>query len=116
MEKNKLIEARKSKGFSQSQIAERLCMDTSSYSRREKGQIQIHITEWEKLAKILEVPLKEIYEHEGSQLFVCNDNTSVNYQGTNNIYSIPESLLETQEKYIKKPEEEIAGLKALLQK
>ncbi|MCL2289674.1 MAG: helix-turn-helix domain-containing protein [Bacteroidetes bacterium] len=115
MEKNKLLEARKSKGFTQSLIAEKLCMDVSSYNRRENGQVRIHITEWEKLAKILDTPLHEIYEPEESQLFICNDNTSVNYQGTNNIY-IPESLLETQEKYIKILEEKIEGLKVLLQK
>ena len=61
MEKNKLLEARKLKGFSQEYVAEKLHIDGSSYSRREKGQIKIHITEWEKLAKILEVPLHEIF-------------------------------------------------------
>jgi transcriptional regulator with XRE-family HTH domain len=116
MEKNRLLEARKSKGFSQNQIADKLCMDVSSYSRRESGQIKIHITEWEKLAKVLEIPLHEIFEPEESQLFVCNDNASVNYQGTNHIYFVPEFLLKTQEKYTNKLEDEIAALKDLLQK
>ena len=116
MEKIKLLEARKSKRYSQSQIAEKLNMDVSSYNRRENGQIKIHITEWEKLAKILDTPLQEIYESEENQSFICRDNTSVNYQGTNHIYSVPEGLLETQQKYIAKLEEEIAGLKILLQK
>ena len=110
MEKNRLLEARKSKGFSQLQVAEKLCMDSSSYSRREKGQIKIHITEWEKLAKILEVPLHDIFEPDENQFFICNDNASGNYQGTNHIYSVPEFLLESQQKYIKKLEEEIAAL------
>ena len=38
MEKNKLFEARKTKGFSQLQIAEKLHMDHTSYQRREKGE------------------------------------------------------------------------------
>ena len=115
MEKNKLLETRKSRGFTQSQIAEKLCMDISSYHRREKGEVKIHITEWEKLSKILDVPLSEIYESEESQYFVCKDNASGNYQGTNTIHTIPASLLETQEKYIKTLEAEIVELKALLQ-
>ena len=41
MEKIKLTEARKRKGFSQSHIAEQLCMDVSNYNRREKGQAKI---------------------------------------------------------------------------
>jgi transcriptional regulator with XRE-family HTH domain len=115
MEKIKLLEVRKSKGFSQHQIAEKLYMDVSSYNRRENGQVKINITEWEKLAKILDVPLNEIYESEENQMFICRDNASGNYQGTNNIYAVPESLLETQQKYIKKLEEEIAELKRVLQ-
>jgi hypothetical protein len=39
----------------------------------------------------------------------------VNYQGTQFIHSIPESLLESQQKLIRKLEEEIAELKVLLQ-
>jgi len=116
MEKIKLLEMRKSKGLSQNQIAERLCMDVSNYNRRENGQVKINIPEWEKLAKILEVPLDEIYESEESQVFICKDNSSVNYQGTNNIYSVPEFLLETQQKYIKRLEEEIVELKGLSEK
>jgi len=116
MEKNKLLEARKSKRFSQNYIAEKLCMDVSSYSRRENGQIKIHITEWEKLAKILEVPLQEIFEPDESQSFICKDNASGNYQETNHIYAVPELLLESQQKYIKTLEEKITGLELLLQK
>ena len=115
MEKNRLYEVRKSKGLSQNFIAEKLCMDVSSYNRREKGQIKIHITEWEKLAKILDVPLNEIFESDENQSFICNDKASPCFLGTNNgpnnFYAVPEALLETQQKYIKKLEEEIAALK-----
>jgi len=90
-------------------------MHLSNYSRRESGEVKMNIVEWEKLAKALNVPLSEIYEPDESQVFICNDNTSHNFLGTNNstnnIYSVPETLLETQEKYIKKLEEEIAALK-----
>jgi len=114
MEKMKLIEARKSKGFSQAVIAERLCMDVSNYSRREKGQARISQSEWEKLSKILEVPVEDIYESDETIIFVCKDNANGNYQGTNHIYSVPEYLLESQRKYIAKLEEEVENLKNLL--
>ena len=84
------------------------------------GQIKIHIDEWEKLAKILDVPLDKIYESDEKQVFICNDNASPNFLGTNNstnnIYTVPESLLETQQKYVTKLEEEIKELKKLLEK
>jgi len=48
-------------------------------------------------------------------MFINKDYVQVNYQGTQYIYTIPESLLESQQKLIKKLEEEIAELKVLLQ-
>ena len=116
MEKVKLIEARKNKGYSQMYMADKLCVDESNYCRREKGHSKISFAEWEKLAQILNVSVEDIYETDENQLFICKDNASGNYQGTNNIYSVPESLLETQQKYIKKLEEEIHYLKELLNK
>ncbi|WP_445457476.1 helix-turn-helix domain-containing protein [Flavobacterium sp. HNIBRBA15423] len=116
MEKIKLIEARKQKGFSQQQIAEHLCIDVSNYNRREKGQAKISSNEWEKIASLLNVPIEEIYESEESNFFVFRDNSIGNYLGTNHIYSIPEYLLESQRKYITKLEEEIKELKEILNK
>ena len=127
MEKIKLLEMRKSKGFSQNQIAERLCMDVSNYNRRENGQVKINIPEWEKLAKILDVPLGEIYEPDGNQSNTCSDNASGNFIGTNfgpnNIYTASEVLiemlqkhLEMQQKYITKLEDENKELKKILGK
>jgi len=45
MEKTKLLEVRKSKRFSQQQIAEQLNMDVSCYSKRENGQVYMKIEE-----------------------------------------------------------------------
>jgi len=66
MVKEKLIEMRKAKGFSIEEIAEKMCKSASSYYRREKGQTKIHLDEWKKLTKILNVPLEDIYEPEDS--------------------------------------------------
>ena len=114
MEQIKLIEVRKSKEFSQQQIADLLHVDISNYNRRESGQIKIQIDEWDKLAKILDVPLDKIFESDEKQVFICKDNASIHNHGTNNIYTVPESLLETQQKYITKLEEEIKELKRII--
>ena len=47
-----------------------------------------------------------------AKVVIFNDSSTAsgNYFGTNNIYSIPESLLEAQHKYIQKLEKEIAEL------
>lgn len=111
MEKSKLIQARTQRGFTQQQVADRLCMDVSSYNRREKGQVKITPHEWEKLSEFLQVPVEDIYESEDSSIFVFRDNSTGNYLGTNHFYSIPEHLLESQRKYIEKLEEEIKKLK-----
>ena len=111
MEKVRLIEKRKEKGISQKEIADKLYMDASNYTRRERGQARISPHEWEKLATVLDVPVGEIYEPDDSQVFICKDNATGNYQGTNNIYSVPEHLLETQRKYIEILENEIRELK-----
>lgn len=111
MKKTKLISARTQRSFTQQQLADKLHMDVSNYSRREKGQIKISLKEWEKLAEILNVPIEDIYEAEENMLFVFKDSSTGNYLGTNHFYSIPEHLLETQRKYIQKLEEEIQRLK-----
>jgi len=115
MEKTKLSEMRQFKGFTQEQLADKLCIHPSNYSKRESGKVKMNIVEWEKLAKTLDVPLSEIYEADESQSFIFNDKVSSSFLGatnsTNNIYTVSEKLLETHEKYIKKLEEENAALK-----
>ena len=111
MEKVKLAKARISKGFTQQQMAEFMCMDVSNYNRKEKGHTKIRHDEWEKLSEILEAPLENIYESEDSHCFVFRDSATGNYLGTNHIYTIPEYFLEMQRKYIEKLEQEISDLK-----
>lgn len=110
MEKTKLIEARKSKGLSQNFLAEKLCVTVSNYNRRERGQTKISADEWQKIAKVLEVPLADIYDPEESQVFIFNDNATGNVNSVIN-YNIPLSMWETQKKYIEKLEQEIQQLK-----
>ena len=114
MLKEKLIQARNKKGITQQQIADKLCLDVSNYNRREKGQIKISLSEWEKLAKILDVAVEDIFESEESNFIICKDQSIGINNGTNNVYMIPEYLMENQRKYIQELEEEIQSLKQQL--
>jgi transcriptional regulator with XRE-family HTH domain len=116
MKKTKLAGVRGFKGFTQEQIAEELCICPSAYNKRENGHVSININQWQKLAEILDVPLEEIFENDDKQIFICKDSASQNNYGTNHYYTVPESLLDTQQKYITKLEEENATLKLLIEK
>lgn len=111
MEKTKLAKARKRKGLTQQQMADKLFVDVSNYNRREKGEIRISGQEWEKLAQILDVPIEDIYENEDASIYIIRDRAMGNFQCTNHIYTIPEHLLEVQRKYIEKLEAENKRLK-----
>lgn len=112
--KTKLLETHIKKGFSQEQIASMLGMTQSNYSRKENGNSRISKQEWERLSKVLDVTVDDIFEGEDNHIFIFQDHSTGNYNGTNNIYSIPqhiEQLLDTQRKYIEKLEKEIEDLK-----
>jgi transcriptional regulator with XRE-family HTH domain len=115
--KEKLIEMRKARGFTQKDMADRLHLEVSGYSRRENGETKIRIEQWVELAKMLAVPLENIYEEDENQSFTFNDSTVGDYCACNNVtINVPEALLETQQKYIRKLEEEIIELKQLIKK
>ncbi|MDO3424823.1 helix-turn-helix transcriptional regulator [Chryseobacterium sp. APV1] len=116
IEKTKLIEARKRRNISQERMADILSMDVSNYNRREKGTAKISLSEWQKIAEVLEVPFEEVYENEESLVFIFNDNSTGNGIVNTNNYNIPLSLWESQKKYIDKLEEEIEALKAEIAK
>lgn len=60
MKHEKLILARKSRGFTQDQMAQKIAMEQTTYSRKEIGKSSITEEEWQKIAKVLEVPVEEI--------------------------------------------------------
>jgi len=108
--KNKHFEARNMREYSQECMAAHLKMDTSSYSRKENGMIKISGREWGILAEYLNVPLEDIYEPDESLIFIFNDNSTGNGNIVSN-YTIPQSIWESQRKYIEKLEEENLLLK-----
>jgi transcriptional regulator with XRE-family HTH domain len=58
------------KGITQQQMADVIPTDVSNYSRKESGAVSITQTEWNKLAKFLEVPVEEIYEEDEPRLLL----------------------------------------------
>lgn len=114
MKKAKLLEVRKEKGFSQQQLSDMLFMDVSNYQRRESGEKSISDEEWQRIAEVLEVPVSAIYESDDKNTFIFNDHSQGNGNFVTNC-SIPEYLLENQQKYIAKLEQEIEELKNRLQ-
>lgn len=116
MEKTKLIDIRTKKGISQEKMADTLSMDVSNYNRREKGITKISLLEWQKIAKILNTSVEDIYETEESMVFIFNDNSTGNGNGIGNVnnYNIPLSMWESQKKYIEMLEIENINLKTIL--
>lgn len=119
MQKEKLRTVRKMKGFTQQQMAEVIPTDVSNYSRKESGAVSITQTEWNKLAKFLEVPIEEIYEEEEAKIVIENpvfsDNTGVNVGNNNATANISNELsieiIKTMQEYIGLLKEEINRLK-----
>ncbi|PXW16134.1 helix-turn-helix protein [Chryseobacterium sp. CBTAP 102] len=105
MQKEKLRNVRKRKGFTQQQVADYIATDVSNYSRKESGDVKIFNDEWDKIARLLEVPVEEIYEEEEAKQINNFENiTGSSGFGNNingNLYcNVPEFLLENQRDYI----------------
>jgi transcriptional regulator with XRE-family HTH domain len=118
MQKEKLRTVRKMKGFTQQQMAEVIPTDVSNYSRKESGTVSITQTEWNKLAKFLEVPVEEIYEEDEVKFVVENpvfNDSSLANIGNNNTTNISNELsieiIKTMQEYIGLLKEEISRLK-----
>jgi transcriptional regulator with XRE-family HTH domain len=113
MIKQKLASKRLERNLSQEKIADLLGISQSQYNRRENGVTKISKKEWDKIAKILDTPLENIYEPEDGVYIINNDNANGNYSGSHNHFSqIPDHILDTMRKYIEKLEEENSILKA----
>lgn len=116
MIKSKLKKIREQK-FTQEEFADLLEMETSNYNRRENGITKISKREWDKMAKLLNCKLDEIYEPDDGIYIINNENASGNYSGSHNFFNAQDSfILETMNKYISKLEEEIIELKEKLKK
>ncbi|MBP1164914.1 transcriptional regulator with XRE-family HTH domain [Chryseobacterium sp. PvR013] len=111
----KLRNLRKQRGYTQEYMSNIISTDVSNYSRKENDEVRIFDDEWEKLAKALDVPVEEIKEERKTAIVHNNhDNTTFNDNAGsyfNNFHSIPDSIVENLQSYIKVLEEQVEALK-----
>ena len=94
-------------------MAKKVAMEQTTYSRKERGKSPITETEWERFAKVLEVPVDDIKEE--SKTNFKNINCTFNDHTIGIQYvNIPQNVLDTILKYNQKLEEEVNSLKAKL--
>lgn len=105
-----LREIRKSKGFTQKQIALKMAMEQTTYSKKENGKSPITDEEYKKLSEILETSVEAIVSEDFSIKNVKKENSKDNFIATQ-IISLPKEALEIMIKYAKKLEDEINLLK-----
>lgn len=114
MEQQKLIDARKAKGYTQKQMALKIAMEQTTYSRKERGKSTISDEEWNRLAKMLEVPVEEIKELNNSSNSK-NENCTFQDNAIGIQYiNIPQNVFDIIIKYNAKLEEENITLKEQL--
>ena len=112
----KVRKYREAKNLTQSDLAIMADISQSIVSSLESDKTIPNSIMLNSIAKVLEVDISELLKDD---CYVQNNYASGNYQtnqGTNNIHSIPEFLLENQQKLIERLEAEVAELKKLLEK
>jgi transcriptional regulator with XRE-family HTH domain len=112
MIKQKLIDKRKERNLTQEEFAYKLGIETTKYNRRENGVTKISKKEWDKMAKVLETTLEEIYEPEDGVYIINGDNAHGNFGSNHTFNNFSEFAFETMKKYIVKLEQENELLKA----
>ncbi|WP_310378342.1 helix-turn-helix domain-containing protein [Flavobacterium sp.] len=116
MEHQKLITIRKTKGITQEQMAKKIPMEQTTYSRKERGKSPISNEEWARIAKTLEVSVEEIKD-ENIPIAIKNENCTFNDNAIGIQYvNIPQEVYTIVLKYNSKLEEENKQLKNELDK
>ncbi|WP_185963441.1 helix-turn-helix transcriptional regulator [Flavobacterium gawalongense] len=97
---------RKMRGYSQVYMAQQAAMEQTTYSKKEIGKSNITDAEWNKFAKVLNVPLEEIKDLDRS-LAMKNKNWDFNNNETGIQYiNMPENVFDVIMKYNGRLEEE----------
>ena len=103
-------EIRTSKGVTQKQMALKMAMEQTTYSRKENGKSPITNEEWEKLAKILDTSIEDLKKEH--KTYTKYENCTFNEQAIGvQIVSMPKEALDVMMKHIAKLEEENINLK-----
>ena len=94
-------------------MAEKVAMEQTTYSRKERGKSPITDIEWQRFADVLEVSVDEIKDEQSINL--KNESCTFNNQAIGIQYvNIPQNIFDIVLKYNQKLEEEINSLKMKL--
>lgn len=110
MAHEKLISLRKERKISQEEMADKLAMEQTTYSRKERGKSPITKEEWIKIANLLEVDLNDLKDEQATTYKNENFTLHDNSVGVQHI-TVHQDLLETVLRYNKHLEAEIEFLK-----
>jgi transcriptional regulator with XRE-family HTH domain len=118
----KIRKLRKENGFTQPQMAEKLHIDTSVYTRLEQGETNTWAKYFEELLAIFKITPEKFFEGIETKVMISthndctySDNQNIECQYSNN-KDIYEKLMDQYEQRIKDKDEQIALLKNLLEK
>ena len=108
-----LKDFRHKKGITQKEMALKMAMEQTTYSRKERGKSPITEEEWERFSKVLDISIEEL--RKGNESVPKNENCTFNDNSVGiQIISMPKDAWEIMIKYSNKLEEEIVQLKEQL--
>lgn len=99
---------RELKNMTRDEIADKLEMSVSGYSKLERGEVDLTLSKLYRIAEILEVSVSQILNFDASQIFNINNNHVVN--GIEVAKQINNYKDEYKDKYIKILEAEVERL------
>lgn len=100
---------RELKNLTRDEVAEKMEMSLSGYSKLERGDVELSISKLYKLAEILDVDVSQILNFDASQVFNVSNNNVVNgVEIKEQHHHYPD---EYKDKYIKMLEAEVERLK-----
>lgn len=100
---------RELKNITREELADKLEMSLSGYSKLERGEVDITLTKLYRIADILEVSVSQILNFDASQIFNVSNNQIVN--GVEVKEQINNYQDEYKDKYIKMLEAEVERLR-----
>src|SRR5690606_18352355 len=109
---------RETKGISQEYMAMELGISQSTYTKVERGEVNLYVDRLLKIAKVLDVGLSKIFDEDASNVFNVNSydsSSNTNLQVVENLYNDNkdvlnklQNVLEEENKHLK---EEVAFLR-----
>lgn len=100
---------RELKNITRDELADKLEMSLSGYSKLERGEVEITLTKLYRIADILEISVSQILNFDASQIFNVSNNQVINgFEVKEQINNYND---EYKDKYIKMLEAEVERLK-----